>query len=65
MYNKNTITETRADLEWELWMMDMMTDSSPETEEYRRNRRNEIKLKLAEMDLVNYAKRGLLTNGKS
>lgn len=47
--------ETRADLEWELWMMEMCGDI-PQTREYRKNRRAEIKKKLAEMELANRLK---------
>lgn len=44
-------TETKADLEWELWMMDMCGDI-PQSLDYCINRRKEIKLKLAEIELA-------------
>ena len=52
-------TETKADLEWELWMMDMCGDI-PQSQEYSRKRRKEIKVKLAEMEL-DKCKKTLLT----
>lgn len=45
--------ETRADLEWELWMMDMCTGIGDP--EYTKKRRSEIKIKLAEMILASSA----------
>jgi len=52
-------TETKADLEWELWMMDMCSGIN-EGAEYRAKRRKEIKKKLAEMELSK-CKKTLLT----
>lgn len=43
--------ETRADLEWELWMMNICGDIT-QSREYSEKRRKEIKLKLAEMELA-------------
>ncbi len=45
----NEYVETKADLEWELWMLNMCQGVGDV--EYSKQRRQEIKKKLAEMEL--------------